>query len=228
MDFDFMVHLEDLSLAELQQLVDDEDRINQFVMDDERLKKMKLDREMVMAENRSIADDNLGKEPRLKQLKFDLEEKYNRVKKLHDQYQVNRAKIASLGKADNLDSMLAVLQAKSAESEENTEELFEKFGEKEMDIGDFITQFKELRRNSHLRQVKADKMRDLVLEVQRNHVSNPTPYNPSPKPLPRAPQSNHPLPTQAPYPPYPAYGAPPPASHTPYPNPQQSYSQYSW
>lgn len=50
---------------------------------------------MILAENRSIAEDNLSKEPRLLQLKAELEEKYANLKHIHDEYQLNQSKMGN-------------------------------------------------------------------------------------------------------------------------------------
>lgn len=239
MNVDYMVHLEDLSLSELQEIMDDEEKINQFVLDDDRLKKIKLDRELILAENRSIADHNLGNEPKLLQLKADLGAKYTTLKEAHENFQTNQVKIASMSKEENLDAMLAILQTKSAESEEKTEVIAERFNSKEIEITDFISEFTKLRKVAHLRRAKMDKMKELILEKRRNEVHNPAPYPSVPKPTPRPRNASNP--NQAvdstPYPPYPSYGqqhrAPvtyPPQSNQPYP-PQPAapkYPTYSW
>lgn len=232
-----MVLIDDLSMDELQQLMDDETKLNEVVMDDDRLKKTKLDREMVLAENRSIADDNLGKEPRLLQMKNDLGIKYNKLRELHELYQMNRGKMASLSKEDNLDSMLAILQAKLAETEENTEALAEKLYDKDIKAEDFVSQFKQIRKVAHTRRAKVDKMRELILDMRRKEVHNPPPqptlhgsrHGSFPSAMVSPPTGDLPYP--------PAGGYPPPhgmhqsssfpQTHQAYPASQQ-YQQYQW
>nr|XP_039273643.1 vacuolar protein sorting-associated protein 37C-like [Styela clava] len=239
MDIDYMVHLEDLTLSELEEIMNDEEKINQFVLDDDRLKKMNLDRELILAENRSLADANLGKEPRLLQLKADIGAKYTRLKETHDNFQTNQGKIASLSKEENLDALLAILQTRSAESEEKTEMIAEKFNSKDIDITDFIAEFTKLRKTAHLRRAKVDKMRELILEKRRNEVHNPTLYPSVPKPTPRARNQSAPVQAQpnnpTSYPPYPSYGQHgvpnstfPSQPPQPYPPAPQNYPAYSW
>ena len=58
-----------------------------------QIKKMKLDKELIQAENRSIADHNISKEPQLIQLREALAAKYERLKELNDQFRLNQAKL---------------------------------------------------------------------------------------------------------------------------------------
>lgn len=236
MDYDFMVLIDDLSMNELTKLMEDETKLNEVIMDDDRLKKRKLDREMVLAENRSIADDNLGKEPQLLHMKNDLGNKYNKLRELHEIYQMNRGKMASLSKEDNLDAMLAVLQAKLAETEENTEALAERLYSKGIGAEDFVSEFKQIRKAAHTRRAKIDKMRELILEMQRREVHNPPPptlHASRHGSFPGATEHIHPT-GDLPYPPAGSFSphgvhqsSSFPQAHQAYPASQQ-YQQYQW
>jgi len=58
-----------------------------------KIKKLKLDKELIQAENRSIADHNLSKEPHLKQLREELDLKYKQLGNLKEVFQANQAKL---------------------------------------------------------------------------------------------------------------------------------------
>nr|XP_002126936.1 vacuolar protein sorting-associated protein 37B-like [Ciona intestinalis] len=185
---DFSELLEDASKDELQMLIDNEDKILEIVMDDKKVKDMKMDNVMQQASNRSIADDNISKEPHLTQLRDALAEKYETLKQLNDTFLLNQAKLESLQKDTNLETTLAVLQTTCAQTEEESEELAEAFFAGNLSIGEFLTQFKAKRMLAHNRHIKTDKMKELVLEVQRqtstpavpprNQPTNQTPAYP--------------------------------------------------
>jgi len=58
-----------------------------------QIKKIKLDKELLQAENRSIADHNMSKEPLLNQLRQTLAAKYEHLKELNDKFLLNQAKM---------------------------------------------------------------------------------------------------------------------------------------
>ena len=59
-----------------------------------QLKKVKLDKELLQAENRSIADHNITKEPILTELRETLAAKYEQLKELNEKFLMNQAKMS--------------------------------------------------------------------------------------------------------------------------------------
>jgi len=169
--------LSGLSKDELQELMDNEDKINEIVCDQEKVRKIKLDIELIQAENRSLADHTIEKEPLLENLRKTVETKYENIHQLKEIFQVSQAKLESLQKNVNLEAMLNVLQAKCAMSEEKSEELAEQYCAGSMAVAEFIEQFKERKTEAHLRRIKSDKMRELVIQAQRHQVINPSPVS---------------------------------------------------
>lgn len=103
--------------------------------------------------------------------------------------------------------------------------LVEKLFQNEIGINEFTASFKELRTLAHLRHIKADKMKELVLEIRRNGASNSVYQNTNPI-IPRRKSGTNSSSTSPPY------QLPYPPAHSPaYPHAQpagQSYPQYSW
>nr|CAB3267640.1 vacuolar protein sorting-associated protein 37B-like [Phallusia mammillata] len=222
-EIDFTTLLEDASMEELQELMDNEDKINEIVMDNEKIKKLKLDRELIQAENRSIADHNITREPKLKELREELALKYEQLKELNDNFNTNQAKLDSLHKDVNLETMLAVLQTTCAETEEQSEKLAEDFCEGELQLAEFMSTFKAKRTLAHMRRIKTDKMRELVLDVQRNPpVSSTVSPPPVPGRIPNSQQNMYP---------YPSHFSPGPTQNRFPPNAYSSGNQqlpYKW
>lgn len=177
---DFMSLLNNLSKEELEELMSNEDKINEIVCDQEKVKKIKLDIELIQAENRSLADHTIEKEPLLDDLRNTLTTKYDNIRQFKEIFQVNQAKLESLQKNVNLEAMLNVLQAKCAMSEEKAEETAEKFYDGSIGLSEFMEEFKEKKTEAHLRNIKADKMRELVIEAQRHSSLPTTATSPSP------------------------------------------------
>uniref|UniRef100_H2YLN1 VPS37 C-terminal domain-containing protein n=1 Tax=Ciona savignyi TaxID=51511 RepID=H2YLN1_CIOSA len=226
-DTDFSDLLEDASKDELQMLMDNENKIIEIVLDHEKIKKIKLDKELTQAANRSIADHNISKEPQLSQLRDALAEKYEKLKNLNDAFLLNQAKLESLQKDVNLETTLAVLQTTCAQTEEESEELAEEFFSGSLPITDFITMFKAKRTLAHNRHIKTDKMKELVLEVHRQSSTPSVPPR-APTSTPAYPGSTRSAPQSNPYPA--SYGSQQPSYPAgSYNQPSgQQYPGYSW
>lgn len=95
---------------------------------------------------------------------------------------------------------MALLQTAAAESEEKSEEVAQKFRDKEIQIEDFLEQFTSARKEMHARKLKAEKMVEIMRQQQQQPANGgPLPYN---RPAPIYPGSNFypPAPGAVPYP----------------------------
>lgn len=103
----------------------------------------------------------------------------------------------------NPESMLDILKASSAESEEKSDQIAEDFMSNSLSIDEFLEQFKPSRTEMHLRKLKADKMQELL----RQGVNGPPPPmrnicppgmpnfygSPGSAPYPNMPQGGYPM-----------------------------------
>jgi len=219
---DFMPQLQKLSKNELEDLMNNEDKIIELVSNQEKVKKINLDIHSIQISNRKIAEENLQKESVHESLRSELKTKHETIKQLQEMFQVNLVKLESLKKSHNLEEMLNVLQANCAMSEEKAEELANSFYKGEIDVSQFITEFRKHKTEAHLRRIKSDRMRDLVIEQTRSSLAS---SHVSPNQSYMAMPENQ----QPPRPSYPGmHGAP---YHPPYPNQHQSYgpsNPYKW
>jgi len=217
---DFMPQLQKMTKLELEDLMNNEDKINELVSNQEKVKKINLDIHSIQISNREIAEESIKKEAVIESLRSELKTKYETIRQLKEMFQINLVKLDSLKKSHNLEEMLNVLQANCAMSEEKSEELANGFYKGEIDVSQFIAEFRKQKTEAHLRRVKSDKMRELVIEATRSSLA-----------------SSHVSPNQSymsdnPQPPRPSYsgmhGAP---YHPPYPSQHQSYgpsNPYKW
>lgn len=110
------------------------------------------------------------------------------------------------------------------------QELSEKLFEGELAINEFISEFKAKRTLAHMRRIKAEKMRELILEAERNPSQSSSTNTPAipprnqafpPRPTPPYPGSVQPsYPNQYPPQAYPAGAFSQPAA--------QRYPGYQW
>ena len=168
--------LQHLDKNELQSILDNDDRMTELINDNQQIKNYKLDKESVLASNKSLADYNLSKEPRLAQGKAQLAEIYAKGIEVQKDFDKNKQKLDYVGEQQSLSTTLAVLQAAAATSEEQSEEIAEKWLDSNIEVDEFIEQFIAVRTKAHERRVKADKIAELLRNPQSQ--SGPTAATP--------------------------------------------------
>ncbi|XP_045573121.1 vacuolar protein sorting-associated protein 37D-like [Salmo salar] len=65
-----------LNTSELQELLQDEEKMDQIVRLNEKFQELQVDREILLTSNRSLAEESLARRPRLNNGKLQLAEKY--------------------------------------------------------------------------------------------------------------------------------------------------------
>ncbi|CAG7786837.1 unnamed protein product [Allacma fusca] len=83
--------LQNLSVAELQNFLDDEDTFNAFVNELDSVREWESDKDVQVASNKSLAEYNLSLEPVLKDAKAALWELYERARATADEVETKRA-----------------------------------------------------------------------------------------------------------------------------------------
>lgn len=229
--------LEHLSVDELQRLMGCEDKLNDIADDGNQNKQRQVDKEMAMAENRSLADFNLSRETRLREGRTQLARLHNEAKRLREIYDVNRRKLESVNENYSLDAAKVMLETSATKTEEESEEMADEFLDGNIPLSNFVEQFIQMRMIAHIRRMKSDKMQELLknnpssTSAAPHHqqhrdipMSTPLGYAPA-APARQAPSVPTRTGNQVPYQPgYPAPGATPTpmqqagaSSWTPYP-----------
>lgn len=178
------------------------------------LKDLQNEKETLMASNRSLAEDNLAKEPEL----IDGREKVETLsregeelsKTVEEKSKILRKKTGDM----SLETALALLQTAASEMEEESEQTAKKFLDNEMDLEDFLDQFSTKRKIVHTRLVKAEKLakilsRDPHLTGVPNYINAP-PVNINSSYFPGV--NPNPVPQSVPYPTGPLNMPMPPAA----------------
>lgn len=107
-----------------------------------------------------------------------------------------------------LDTVLALLETKAAQSEEASDAIADNFLKGKTDVDEFLEEFSKERKLMHLRKVKVDKMGELMRKKQQSETSamnNPSMpafsfYPPQFPPSAVRPMIYPPGPAQVPYP----------------------------
>lgn len=138
-----------------------------------QLSSLENEKEAMLNLNRALAEENILQEPKIIELKATVNEIAEEGKVLVTQVQdkINEYK----SKSGNLshDTALALLQSAAVEAEDESEQIFQRFLDKEeTNVSNFIDEFIASRKKMHDRKLKADKM----IEMGRN-PANRTPQN---------------------------------------------------
>lgn len=183
----------------------------------DKVKQQESEKDVLLASNKSLADYNLSFEPKVNSGRQRLIELYQTASQLVSSIEEKERRLGEMGESVSLDTATACLDSAASQAEEESENLAEKFLDKTLDAETFIEEFMTIRKTAHLRRVKSDKMKELVVK----HKNQSTPSRPAPVP----PQFSSPVP---PYPnqsslPYPLF---PPTQPSSLPYPLQPHSMF--
>lgn len=154
--------LQHLDKNELQNLLEDSDKLDSLIQDLQQVKNIQTDREMMLARNKSMADFNLSLQNRLENLKSEVARGYEDANKLKIDLAQDKSKIDSHPNRLLPDTALALLQSAAASSEESSEQFAEQFCDNKISVDSFLENYLPVRTVAHLRQVKVKKMRELM------------------------------------------------------------------
>ncbi|KAM4708159.1 vacuolar protein sorting-associated protein 37B [Discoglossus pictus] len=156
-----------LSLSQLNELLEDEAKLGQMVQEMDEAQNLQLNKEMTLAGNRSLAEENLLYQPKLENLKASLTQKYQELQALMEAHQMKKTKLDKQSVNASLETLLALLQAEGAKIEEETENMAESFLDGGIQHDSFIDEYLSKRKLAHLRRVKIEKLQEMVLKGQR-------------------------------------------------------------
>ncbi|KAK3090105.1 hypothetical protein FSP39_009238 [Pinctada imbricata] len=168
-----------LNKEELQNLLDNNDKLEELLNDLQQVKSLQTNREMMLAQNKSMADFSLSLQPRLDELKREVGTAYEEANTLKVKLATDKSKLDDKMQCQSLDTVLALLQTETAASEELTEQLADKFCDNEINLENFLENYIPQRKVAHLRQIKVQKLTELVRNPSRaqaggGYVNGPT------------------------------------------------------
>ncbi|XP_008820795.1 vacuolar protein sorting-associated protein 37C [Nannospalax galili] len=210
-----METLKDRTLQELEELQNDLEAIGRLALESPEVQDLQLEREMALATNRSLAEQNLEFQGPLEISRSNLSDKYQELRKLVERCQEQKAKLEKFSSALQPGTLLDLLQIEGMKIEEESEAMAEKFLEGQVPLETFLEAFSSMRTLSHLRRVRVEKLQDVV---RRPHASQeltgdaPPPRPPPPRPAPQAipPVAEEQPPKPSVIPPYPLPYSPTP------------------
>ncbi|KAM5317250.1 vacuolar protein sorting-associated protein 37C isoform 1-T4 [Glossophaga mutica] len=218
-----METLKDKTLEELEAMQNDPEAIDRLAQESPEVQDLQLEREMALATNRSLAEQNLEFQGPLEISRSNLSDKYQELRKLVERCQEQKAKLEKFSSALQPGTLLDLLQIESMKIEEESEAMAEKFLEGDVSLETFLENFSSMRMLSHLRRVRVEKLQDVVRKPRASQepagdappLRPPLPSRPVPQATPpmaeEQPPPLLPLATPAGVPPYPLPYSPSPS-----------------
>ncbi|NXK13085.1 VP37C protein, partial [Herpetotheres cachinnans] len=202
--------LRNRTVEELQELQENAEEIERLALESQEVQELQLEREMALAANRSLAEQNLKFQAPLETGRTDLSKKYEELQKVAERCKEQKAKLEKFSAAMHPQTLLDLLQVESQKIEEESEKMAEKFLEGEVPLETFLEQFSVMRKLAHLRRVRVEKLQEILRKLEapqepgRDSQQQPPPHVPGPTDPPK-PQ---PFPSGAPSFPLPYSPAP--------------------
>lgn len=163
-----------LSSDELKDLLNDDEKLDEKVS--EVLEDLKTQKDDLLIENRSKAESNIEKEPKIIELRGKVNELMEEAKKYCQAVQEKLAEVKEKSGSVSQETALALIQTAAAESEEETDVFIKKFTGNEIGVDAFLDDFLVTRKTMHLRKLKAEKMQELMRKLtpaaQRGNIGS--------------------------------------------------------
>lgn len=159
-----MEKLQDLGQSELQDLLDNSERVASMALESDEIQNIQLEREMALASNRSLAEQNLDVKPRLQREKERLVTKYNELEEVRERYKKHCALRDGIMGLVSPEGLLTRLQAEGANTEAESETLADEFLEGSLSLDPFLERFHSLRCLAHRRRVCVEKLQEILHE----------------------------------------------------------------
>ncbi|XP_076831656.1 vacuolar protein sorting-associated protein 37C [Brachyhypopomus gauderio] len=241
-----MEKLQDLSQSELQDLLDNSERVESMALESDEIQNMQLEREMALASNRSLAEQNLDMKPQLEHERERLVEKYTELEEVREKYKQHCTLRDGIMGQVSPEGLLSRLQAEGASTEAESEALADEFLEGSLSLDSFLERFHSLRSLAHKRRVCIEKLQEILRQkssgvgdsgMTSQSCSNPdtgslSPWQqqqPQQQPQQKPSVSANSSSSALPYPPYPVSppNQPTPASAAVPSNPSAAFQPYS-
>nr|XP_033776300.1 vacuolar protein sorting-associated protein 37C [Geotrypetes seraphini]XP_033776301.1 vacuolar protein sorting-associated protein 37C [Geotrypetes seraphini]XP_033776302.1 vacuolar protein sorting-associated protein 37C [Geotrypetes seraphini]XP_033776303.1 vacuolar protein sorting-associated protein 37C [Geotrypetes seraphini]XP_033776304.1 vacuolar protein sorting-associated protein 37C [Geotrypetes seraphini] len=157
-----MENLRALSMQQLKDLQESNEEQDHLIQASREVQSLQLEKEMALATNRSLAEQNLEFKPRLDSGRVILSEKYQQLYDLLSQFKGKRSKLETLLGPLRPESILSYMQREGSKTEEESDALAENFLEGSVPLETFLDDFASHRRLSYLRRVKVEKLQELL------------------------------------------------------------------
>ncbi|GCB73866.1 vacuolar protein sorting-associated protein 37D-like [Scyliorhinus torazame] len=158
-----------LSTRQLRDVLEDEEKLGRMVQLSPQLQTLQLEREMILAGNRRMAEDNLSLQPRLDDKKLHLAKKYQELQEVTVIYEYKQRKLAAYLERQNPRTALELLQREAVKTEEESEEITDTFLAGKVTLESFLERFQMTRKLCHVRKTQVEKLQDLMKKDRKKN-----------------------------------------------------------
>ncbi|MEQ2166005.1 hypothetical protein GOODEAATRI_023052 [Goodea atripinnis] len=116
-----MEKLQDLGQSELQELLEHPERVESMALESDEIQNIQLEREMALASNRSLAEQNLDIKPRLESLKEALVARYSQLEAIRETYRQHCSQREGMVGQVSPEAFFSRLQTESEKTESESE-----------------------------------------------------------------------------------------------------------
>ncbi|XP_008333400.1 vacuolar protein sorting-associated protein 37B-like [Cynoglossus semilaevis] len=163
------------TMTQLNEILEDDNKLTKMVNKMDEMQDVQQSKEKTLANNRTLAEQNLDLQLELEHKKEQLTQCYTCLQESFESYQLRKSSFDHKSGNTSLDTLLALLQTEGAKIEEETENIADSFLDGDMTLDAFIDTYQSQRKLAHLRRVKIEKLQEMVLKVQTlPQVSVPT------------------------------------------------------
>lgn len=162
---DIISQLDRLSKAELENLMNDSEEIKKLAKSGREVKRSISMKESSMLENRKLAEANLAMEPSFLAKRQALIDTYSRLSEEVAEYQRIKMELDFISNSYSPSTILALMQAATAQLEEQSEKFADQFVNESLDADRFLEQFLPLRKLCNERRFKSEKLAE---QLSRN------------------------------------------------------------
>ncbi|XP_049906506.1 VPS37B subunit of ESCRT-I a [Epinephelus moara] len=155
------------TMTQLNEILEDDEKLTNMIQEMDEMQEVQESKEKTLANNRTLAEQNLALQPKLEQKKEELTKRYSCLQENFESYQLRKSTLDHKSGNTSLDILLALLQAEGAKIEEETENMADSFLDGDMTLDSFIDTYQNNRKLAHLRRVKIEKLQEMVLNGQR-------------------------------------------------------------
>ncbi|CAH1777883.1 unnamed protein product [Owenia fusiformis] len=154
--------LRDLSVSELQELSENEDKLLEILQQLPEILKLGEDRQHMCNTNETIAKENIANRPVIEKNKEILLKRFDDLNELKTRFDTNSQKQDELRETYSARNIETTLKLATLEAEEQSEKIADEFLSKKIPIDDFIQQYLEKRSLCHNRRSKEEKLQQIV------------------------------------------------------------------
>ncbi|KAI7811039.1 vacuolar protein sorting-associated protein 37C [Triplophysa rosa] len=162
-----MEKLQDLSQSELQDLLDNSERVESMALESDEIQNIQLEREMALAANRSLAEQNLDMKPRLEKERAQLVDKYTELEEVRERYKQHCVLRDCIMGQVSPEGLMTRLQTEGANTEADSETLADEFLEGSISLDSFLERFLSLRCLAHTRRVRIEKLQEILCQKSK-------------------------------------------------------------